>query len=114
MTLDDATIKNLELIHNQDQSKNRTLFSVLDYTKTAMGRRTLERNIVHPLLQQDEIDKRLNVIQYFFEHNDLRNNIQSTLKDIHDIERLISRFVLWKSSPRDYTALMQSINAALQ
>ena len=51
MVLDDATISNLELVSNpQDGSKNRTLFSVLDYTRTAMGRRALERNMLQPLL----------------------------------------------------------------
>ncbi len=112
MMLDDATIKNLELVMNQDQSKNRTLFSVLDYTKTAMGRRTLERNILQPLLQLEEIEKRLNIIQYFFEHNDLTADVQLALKNIHDIERLISRFAIWRSFPRDYLALMHSIKAA--
>ena len=112
MMLDDATIKNLELVINQDQSKNRTLFSVLDYTKTAMGRRTLERNILQPLLQLEEIEKRLNIIQYFFEHNDLTADVQLALKNIHDIERLISRFAIWRSFPRDYLALMHSIKAA--
>jgi DNA mismatch repair protein MutS len=112
MMLDDATIKNLELVMNQDQSKNRTLFSVLDYTKTAMGRRTLERNILQPLLQLEEIEKRLNIIQYFFEHSDLIAHVQLALKNIHDIERLISRFAIWRSFPRDYLALMHSIKAA--
>jgi DNA mismatch repair protein MutS len=112
MMLDDATIKNLELVQNQDQSKGRTLFSVLDYTKTAMGRRTLERNILQPLLQKEEIENRLNIIQYFFEHNDLIDNIQKELKNIHDIERLISRFAMWKSFPRDYIALMHSARSS--
>ncbi|MBN2402926.1 MAG: DNA mismatch repair protein MutS [Spirochaetes bacterium] len=112
MVLDDATIKNLELVLNKDQSRNRTLFSVLDFTKTAMGRRTLESNLLQPLLHLEEIEKRLDIVQYFFEHTGLTNSILSELKNIHDIERLISRFALWKSFPRDYIALMQSIKAA--
>jgi DNA mismatch repair protein MutS len=112
MILDDATIKNLELVQNQDQSKSRTLFSVLDYTKTAMGRRTLERNILQPLLQMEEIKKRMDIVHYFSEHNDLIGNVQLALKNIHDIERLISRFAMWKSFPRDYIALMHSIKSA--
>ncbi len=113
MILDDATIRNLELVHNQqDQSKNRTLFSVLNYTKTAMGRRALERNILQPLLQAEEIEKRLELIQYLTGKLDLINNIQAKLKEIHDIERLVSRFTIGKSFPRDFLALMHSIQAA--
>ncbi|MFH0976867.1 MAG: DNA mismatch repair protein MutS [Spirochaetota bacterium] len=112
MALDDATIKNLELVQNQDMSKNRTLFSVLNFTKTAMGRRALERNILHPLLEQQEIENRLDIVEHFVKQSSLTGEVQSMLKNIHDIERLISRFALWKSFPRDYIALMQSINAA--
>lgn len=113
MILDDATIRNLELVHNQqDQSKNRTLFSVLNYTRTAMGRRALESNILQPLLQAEEIEKRLDIIQYFTERIELINNIQAKLKEIHDIERLVSRFTIGKSFPRDFLAVMHSIKAA--
>ncbi len=112
MILDDATIRNLEIVQSQDQSKSRTLFSVLNYTKTAMGRRALERNLLQPLLQPDEIEKRLDIVQYFFEHRDLAAEIQTGLKEIHDIERLVSRFAVGKSYPRDYIALIHSIKAA--
>lgn len=111
MILDDATIANLELVRNQDQQKNRTLFSVLNYTKTAMGRRTLERNILQPLLQSDEIETRLNIVEYFYLHTELTGLVQAILKNIHDIERLISRFIIGKSFPRDYIALMHSIKS---
>ncbi len=112
MILDDATIRNLELVQNQDLSKNRTLFSVLDYTRTAMGRRTLERNILQPLLQKEEIENRLNIIEHLCEHGDLTADIREELKNIHDIERLISRFAMWKSFPRDYIALMHSAGSS--
>jgi DNA mismatch repair protein MutS len=112
MILDDATIRNLEIVQSQDYSKHRTLFSVLNYTKTAMGRRMLERNLLQPLLQPEEIENRLDIVQYFFEHHDISSTIQSGLKEIHDIERLVSRLAIGKSYPRDYIALMHSIQSA--
>ncbi|MBN2040737.1 MAG: DNA mismatch repair protein MutS [Spirochaetes bacterium] len=112
MMLDDATIRNLELVQNQDKSKNRTLFSVLNFTKTAMGRRTIERNILGPLLQEEDIEKRLGIVEYFFNNAELTNSIVSGLKEIHDIERLVSRFTIGRSFPRDFIALMHSINAS--
>ncbi len=115
MILDDATISNLELVQNQnDGSKVRTLFSVLNYTKTAMGRRALERAILQPLLVQDEIEKRLDMVQYFFEYHEFTDKIQSILKGVFDLERLISRFTIGRSFSRDYISLVNSVNASLE
>lgn len=113
MTLDDATIANLELVRNlQDGSKNRTLFSVLDHTNTAMGKRALERSILQPLLNAASIEKRLDVVQYFHEFHQLASQVARLLAGIHDIERLISRFVIGRTFPRNFIALMNSSDAA--
>ena len=115
MALDDATISNLELIRNlSDGSKSRTLFSVLDYTRTAMGKRSLERNILQPLLDMSKIEKRLDIVMYFHEYHELAGQVHGYLKDIHDIERLISRFVVGRTFPRNFIALMNSIEAAMK
>ncbi|MDY6969357.1 MAG: DNA mismatch repair protein MutS, partial [Spirochaetota bacterium] len=115
MILDDATISNLELIENQqDRSKKYTLFSVLNHTKTASGRRALERNLLQPLLQNSEIEKRLDIVEVFFEQSNLLSSIQEILKGIHDIERLLSRFILGKSFPKDFIALMNSLRSAAE
>ena len=115
MTLDDATISNLELVRNlSDGSKNRTLFSVLDYTRTAMGKRALERNILQPLLDTARIEKRLDIVLYFHEYHELGNQIHGYLKDIHDVERLVSRFIIGRTFPRNFIALRNSIHAAMK
>ncbi len=113
MFLDDTTIANLELMENsQDRSHNRTLFSVLNHTGTPMGKRCLERNILHPLVNRDEIEKRLDIVQYLFEYHELAGQIHGTLKNISDIERLITRFTMGKTFPRNFIALRNSIFAA--
>ncbi|PKL40628.1 MAG: DNA mismatch repair protein MutS [Spirochaetae bacterium HGW-Spirochaetae-1] len=115
MVLDDATIGSLELILNQqDGSKNRSLFSVLNHTKTPMGRRVLERSILQPLLSQAEIERKLDIVQYFHEFHDLTVKLQSVLKNIHDVERILSRFILGKTFPRNFIALEHSVTAALE
>ncbi len=115
MTLDDATISNLEIVRNiQDGSRSRTLFQVLDYTGTAMGRRSLERNLLQPLLDADAIEKRLDAVQYFHEFHDLARQVLGVLKEIHDIERLLSRFIIGRTFPRNFIALMNSIRAAMK
>lgn len=115
MTLDDASIANLELVWNsQDSSRNRTLYSVLDYTNTAMGKRALERSILGPLLDYAIIDRRLDIVQYFHEFHDLAGQIHEHLSGIHDIERLLSRFIIGKLFPRNFVALMNSIRSSMK
>ncbi len=113
MALDEATIANLELIRNQqDGTRERTLYAVLNRTKTAMGRRLLERNILQPLLLPDEIEKRLDTVRLFYESAGLTRDVQERLDGVYDIERLLARFVIGRSTPRDYLALSSSIHAA--
>jgi DNA mismatch repair protein MutS len=115
MTLDEATISNLELVRNTlDGSKSRTLFSVLDYTRTAMGKRALERNILQPLLDISAIERRLDIVQYFHEYHELAEQVLAHLKEIHDIERLLSRFIIGRTFPRNFIAIMNSIRAAMK
>ncbi|HSV97519.1 MAG TPA: DNA mismatch repair protein MutS [Spirochaetota bacterium] len=113
MALDEATIANLELIRNQQEgTRERTLYAVLNRTKTAMGRRLLERNILQPLLLRNEIEKRLDTVRLFYESAELTGGVQGRLDGVYDIERLLARFVIGRSTPRDYLALSSSIHAA--
>lgn len=114
MFLDEATISNLEIVQNQqDRTKNRSLFSVLNYTKTAMGRRTLENNLLQPLLRLEQIQERLSAVNAFFENSGLTSELQDALKNIHDIERIISRLTIGRAFPRDILALAHSIKAGM-
>jgi len=113
MVLDDATIRNLELVRNQqDGGKQRTLFSVLNRTRTAMGRRALERAILQPLVVREEIERRLDAVQYFFEYHSLAAQVQTALEEVFDMERVLSRLTVGRAFPRDYIALAKSLRAA--
>ena len=115
MHLDEATIENLELTRNlQDGSRARTLFSVLNHTRTPMGRRFLERIILEPLLIPGEIERRLDVVQYFHQYHDLADRIRNELSGIRDIERLLSRFRLSRILPRNFLALAGSLTSAMK
>lgn len=114
MLLDEATISNLELVQNQStRSKNCTLYSVLNKCSTAMGKRLLERNILQPLINETEINSRLEIVSYFYEFHELIDDLVSDLKNIQDLERIISRFTMNKSFPRDLISLMNSISASM-
>lgn len=115
MVLDEATIRNLEIIRNQqDGSKNRTLFSVLNKTRTAMGKRFLERALLQPLLDHNEIEKRMSVVQYFHEYHALTLQMQKHLDDVADLERLLSRLMMGRSTARDFPTLSKSLKTAAE
>ncbi len=114
MMLDEATISNLEIVENQqDGSRNRTLFAVLNNTKTPMGRRTLERNLLQPLVEKNKIDDRLELVDFFYQRADLIGDITALLKEILDMERILSRFTIGKIQPRNFIAMKQSVIAAM-
>ncbi len=115
MMLDDSTIANLELVKNQqDGGKQRTLYSVLNHCLTPMGKRALERNILHPLHEMDEITARLDTVQYLAENRELTGNIQELLKRIYDLERILTRCIMGRYNPRDLLAVGGSLAAAAE
>ncbi|PKL15535.1 MAG: DNA mismatch repair protein MutS [Spirochaetae bacterium HGW-Spirochaetae-5] len=115
MMLDEATISNLEIVENQqDGTRNRTLFSVLNNTKTPMGRRTLERNLLQPLVLRSKIDERLDLVDFFYQRAELAEEITIHLKEILDMERILSRFTIGKIQPRNFIAMKQSISASMK
>ncbi|MCX8122674.1 MAG: DNA mismatch repair protein MutS [Spirochaetes bacterium] len=114
MVLDHQTIHNLEILKSQDGSKQHSLFGVLNHTHTAMGKRTLERALLYPLVDKSAIESRYDIISYLIKNITLLKEIQDRLSQIHDIERLVSRFSLKKHYNRDFIALQQSIEAAYQ
>ncbi len=115
MTLDESTIRNLELLHNQhDNGSDATLASVIDRTITPMGGRLLRRYIVEPLTDAEQIRQRLIKVDAVYSHDSFRSTLRSHLKAIHDIERLMTRVSLRRATPRDMIALKSSFAAYAQ
>jgi DNA mismatch repair protein MutS len=110
MFLDNTTIRNLELLKSlRDNSEKITLFSVLDKTTTYMGSRLLRKLILKPLLDTTKINERLLAVEELFTKQFILDELRDLLKNISDIERLISRINLDNSNPRDLVALHGSI-----
>lgn len=109
MDLDDQTIRHLDLVHNFfENSRRRTLFTVLNRTKTAPGRRLLEHRILHPSRDTGEIAGRLERTRYFFEREEDREKITGLLAECADLDRLLSRLRMKKGQPRDFAALVRT------
>jgi DNA mismatch repair protein MutS len=108
--MDKFTIRNLEL-YNSTNANAVTLISVIDKTISAMGGRMLKRWLALPLKQADKIKQRHEVVNYLLEHESVLQKIQSQIKHIGDIERLISKIATVKVSPREVIQLKNSLEA---
>ena len=111
MHLDAMTMRNLEVVQplHPDQ-QHATLLSVLDHTITAMGSRLLRQWIVRPLIDNESIQRRLDAVSAFMDNLKLRLHVRSSLKDLHDLERLSSRLVMGTATPRDVLRVKESLN----
>jgi len=110
MILDPATLRNLELTKTiRSNEKTGSLIWVLDKTITAMGGRLLRSWIQQPLINVEKIIYRQQGIAEFVNSSTLRNELSQILKNIHDIERLISRLDANLANARDLVALKESL-----
>lgn len=110
MPIDESTLRNLELIKTlRDQEKKGSLISVIDKTQTSMGARMLKFWLTHPLLDQKSIEKRLAAVEEFFKNHTLQQSTAELLKNIADIERLISKLSLGSGNARDLLGLKESL-----
>jgi DNA mismatch repair protein MutS len=110
MVLDEATIRNLDLIESHGEfGTKHSLFHVLNHCSTAAGIRKLRNWILHPLLDVDPICQRLDRVGFLYEHADLLGQIQDLLKDISDLERLVGKLGLNRANARDLISLGSSL-----
>ncbi|MCX7908548.1 MAG: DNA mismatch repair protein MutS [Ignavibacteria bacterium] len=110
MLLDLSTKRNLEIYSSINNNFEGSLFSVIDKTLTPMGARTLKRWVAHPLLDINQIEKRLNIVHLFFTNDVSLNKLRNYLKNISDIERITSKVCSNRALPRDVLALKRSLD----
>ena len=110
MILDTSTRRNLELCETlREKQKRGSLLWVLDKTKTAMGARMLRSFIEQPLIDKEEIEKRLEAIEEFNQNAIVREEMREYLGPVYDLERLISRISYRSANPRDLIAFRSSL-----
>ncbi len=110
MFLDGSTVTNLELFKTMRRgSMKGSLFHILDRTVTPMGSRLLKRWIGYPLLDLNEIRRRLAAVKSFRDDEIFREDIRVALEGIYDLERLNGRISLGRANARDLVALKSSI-----
>ncbi|MBT3680710.1 MAG: DNA mismatch repair protein MutS [Candidatus Marinimicrobia bacterium] len=109
MTIDDDSLRNLELFRSLRGGDEGTLISALDESVTSGGGRLLRDWLHKPLLDKKRIENRLDQVQLFFDHSELRQNLREILKQIADLERLLSKLSSTRGSARDLAGLRSSI-----
>ena len=110
--MDRFTIRNLELYHSYNPNAV-TLLDVIDKTLSPMGARLLKRWLALPLKDMNKIRNRHEVVSYLKEHQEVLKNIQHQIKQISDLERLISKIATGKVSPREVVNLSSSLDAII-
>ena len=110
MLIDSSSRRNLELVETlREKNKRGSLLWVLDKTKTAMGARTLRSYVEQPLIDAQEINRRLEALEELNKSPMLRDEIREYLNPIYDLERLISRISYQSANPRDLIAFAYSL-----
>lgn len=110
--MDRFTIRNLELYHSHSQNAV-TLLDVIDKTLSPMGSRLLKRWLALPLKDIHNIRARQEVVSYLKENIEILQKIQYQIKQISDLERLISKVATGKISPREVIYLKESLDAII-
>lgn len=110
MVLDVFTRTNLELTQTiRGNKKKGSLLHVLDKTSTAMGGRLLRKYVDEPLIRKDKIENRLDVIEEIKNDYSLREDLNTILKNIYDIERICGKIAFEKVTPKEMINLKNSI-----
>ncbi|MDZ7765600.1 MAG: hypothetical protein U5K00_14475 [Melioribacteraceae bacterium] len=110
MQLDFATKRNLEITFTmQEGTREGSLISILDKTETAMGGRMLKKWITAPLRKLEPILQRQECVNELFGNKSLRKNLKNELKEIGDLERLISRICTGRATPREIVNIKLSL-----
>ncbi len=110
MVLDEATRGNLEILRTlRDGKRKGSLLGLLDRSVTAMGGRRLARWLSYPLLDLEEIGRRLDAVGELCERAVLREELSALLREIADLERLTARLSLGQGNARDLRALASSL-----
>ena len=108
--LDRFTIRNLELLHSANENA-ATLLTILDQTVSPMGARLLKRWLILPLKNRMPIEDRLDIVDFFCNHNEPRDLIRTSIQRIGDLERLAAKIAVGRISPRETFHLAEVLDA---
>ncbi len=106
--LDRFTIRNLELVNSANENA-LTLLQVLDKTSTPMGARMLRKWLILPLKEKVLIEERLKVVDYFMSRQPKMEKVHTILKQIGDLERIVSKIATGRLNPKELLQLGRAL-----
>ncbi|MBO7604939.1 MAG: DNA mismatch repair protein MutS, partial [Elusimicrobiaceae bacterium] len=109
MQLDASAVETLELVRSKSGNRKNTLWGLLDYTLTPMGARLLKEWLLHPLLDKEEILSRQNAISSLLGNEQALNGLALILREICDIQRIMTRVVNSSLTPREAAGLRKAL-----
>ena len=108
--MDRFTIRNLELFHSSNEGAT-TLVDILDQSITPMGSRLLKRWVAFPLKEKQLIEDRLSAVEFLMQESSEKEDVINHIKDIGDLERLISKVATARINPREVVQLKRALIA---
>ncbi len=108
LMMDNFTLRNLEIL-SPSSPQGKSLLDIIDKTSTPMGGRLLRRRLILPLKSVAEINRRLSLIEFFNQEDQLKYEIQQLLKSISDLDRLMGKLASEKICPKELGYLRQSL-----
>jgi len=108
LMMDQFTLRNLEIVHPSHHG-GKALLHIVDKTSTPMGGRLLRRRLILPLKNTADINRRLDLVEYLNEDENLRYDILQLLKSISDLDRLLGKLASDKICPKEIGYLRQSL-----
>lgn len=108
LLMDHFTLRNLEIVYPSSRD-GKSLLDIVDRTITPMGGRLLRRRIILPLKSVYEIERRLNLVEFFNKEDYLKFQISDLLKSVSDLDRLMGKLAAEKITPKEMGYLRQSL-----
>ncbi|MFW2390169.1 MAG: DNA mismatch repair protein MutS [Polyangiales bacterium] len=112
LVLDDAAVRNLELVRTLDGERRGSLLHLLDESKTAMGARALRSHLLEPLTDIERIRRRHDAVELFVSDPRSRDQARAHLAEMGDLERLAVRTAVGLATPRDLGVIRNSLTSA--
>ena len=111
MGLDQSAIATLELFESSDGTRERSLFALIDRTRTPLGARALREVLGHPSLDPVELAARWDAVEELLRRADACEAMQAALEEVGDLERRFARVSVGTAGPREVAALGAGLKA---
>ncbi|TNE58737.1 MAG: DNA mismatch repair protein MutS [Sphingomonadales bacterium] len=109
MAMDDATRGSLEILTSQSGAREGSLIAAIDRCVTGAGARLLADDLSSPLLNQQDIEARLSLVQWFYSDPLNRADLRAAMRNLPDLGRALGRVVAGRGSPRDLGQLRDGL-----